>query len=85
MVVQEKGDYMGRMLGFSGYVENSDFYIEPQEYYDAFNFLVELAVGSDETVFYIGRAVDNGYDFELKDVMKIVWNGYDWVIRFEER
>lgn len=67
------------MTAYSGYVEHSDFYIDPQEYYEAFKFLVELAVGSGETVFYIGKAVDNGYDFELKDVMKVVWNGYDWV------
>lgn len=79
LVLQESGDYMGEVLGYSGYIEHSDFYIEPQEYYEAFKFLVELAVGSGETVFYIGKAVENGYDFELKDVMKVVWNGCDWV------
>ena len=70
---------MGELLWYSGYVEHSDFYIDSQSYYDAFKFLVELAVGSGETVFYIGKAVNIGHDFELKDVMKVVWNGYDWV------
>lgn len=70
---------MGELLGYSGYVEHSDFYIDPLEYYEAFKFLVDLAVGSGETVFYIGKAVSVGYDFELEDVMKVVWNGYDWV------
>ncbi len=79
LVVQESGDYMDEVLGYSGYVEHSDFYIAPQEYYEVFKFLVELAVGSGETVFYIGKAVGVGYDFELKDTMKVVLNGYDWV------
>ncbi len=79
LVLQESGDYMNDEVCYSGYVEHSDFYIDPQSYYEAFKFLVELAVGSGETVFYIGKAVDNGYDFELEDTMKVVWNGYDWV------
>lgn len=79
LVLLARGDYMGEVLGYSGYVEHSDFYIDPQEYYEAFKFLVELAVGSGETVFYIGKAIDNGYDFNLEDVMQVVWNGYSWV------
>lgn len=79
LVVQGSGDYMNDEVCYSGYVEHSDFYIDPQSYYEAFKLLVNLAVGSGETVFYIGKAVSVGYDFELKDVMKVVWNGYDWV------
>lgn len=79
LVVQESVDYMSEEVCYSGYVEHSDFYIDPQSYYEAFKFLVELAVGSGETVFYIGKAVNIGHDFELQDVMKVVWNGYDWV------
>lgn len=79
MVAQESGDYMSDEVCYSGYVEHSDFYIDPLSYYEAFKLLVDLAVGSGETVFYIGKAVNVGYDFELKDVMKVVWNGYDWV------
>lgn len=79
MVVQESGDCMNDEICYSGYIEHSDFYIDPQSYYEAFKFLVDLAVGSGETVFYIGKAVSVGYDFELEDVMKVVWNGYDWV------
>lgn len=67
------------MTNHSGYVNHSDFYIAPQSYQDAFDFLCQLAVESEEDVFYIGKAVNVGYDFELKDVMKVVWNGYDWV------
>lgn len=81
MVALVRGDNMGELLGYSGYVENSDFYIDPLEYNEAFQFLIELAVGSGETAFYIGKAVciEVGYDFELEDVVKVVWNGYDWV------
>lgn len=79
LVVQERGDYMNDEVCYSGYVEHSDFYIYPLSYYEAFKLLVDLAVGSGETVFYIGKAVSVGYDFELEDVMKVVWNGYDWV------
>lgn len=81
MVPLVRGDYMGELLGYSGYVENSDFYIDPQAYDEAFQFLIDLAVGSGETVFYIGKAVciEVGYDFELEDVVKVVWDGYDWV------
>ena len=70
---------MGELLGYSGYVENSDFFISPLTYDDAFQFLIDLAVGSGETVFYIGKAVSVGYDFELDDVVKVMWDGYDWV------
>lgn len=79
MVLQVRGDNMGELLGYSGYVENSDFYINPLGYDYAFQLLIDLAVGSDETVFYIGKAVSVGYDFELEDVVKVVWNGYEWV------
>lgn len=79
LVVQGSGDYMNDEVCYSGYVEHSDFYIGPLSYYEAFKLLVDLAVGSGETVFYIGKTVSVGYDFELKDVMKVVWNGYDWV------
>lgn len=64
------------MSNYSGYVEHSDFYIRPQSYQDAFNFLCQLAVESGENVFYIGRAVDNGYDFDLVDKVMFAWNKY---------
>ena len=69
------------MSDYSGYVEHSDFYIAPQSYQDAFNFLCRLAVESDENTFYIGKAVDNGYDFDLVDKVMFVWNKYkgEWV------
>lgn len=69
------------MTSYSGYVEHSDFYIAPQSYQDAFDFLCQLAVESDEDVFYIGKVVDNGYDFDLEDEVMFVWNNYkgDWV------
>lgn len=66
---------------YSGYVEHSDFYIAPQSYQDAFDFLCQLAVESEEEVFYIGRVVDCGYDFELDEVVRFEWDKYrgDWV------
>lgn len=66
---------------YSGYVEHSDFYIAPQSYQDAFDFLCQLAVESEEEVFYIGRVVDYGYDFELDEVVRFEWDKYrgDWV------
>ncbi|MDU2467685.1 MAG: hypothetical protein E7D21_07110 [Veillonella sp.] len=66
---------------YSGYVEHSDFYIAPQSYHDAFDFLCQLAVESEEDVFYIGRVVDYGYDFELDEVVRFEWDKYrgDWV------
>lgn len=45
------------MTNYSGYVEHSDFYIAPQSYQDAFDFLCQLAVESEENMFYIGKAV----------------------------
>ena len=36
------------MTAYSGYVEHSDFYIAPQSYQDAFDFLCQLAVESEE-------------------------------------
>lgn len=62
------------MTSYSGYIEHSDFYIAPQSYQDAFDFLCRLAVESDENTFYIGKAVDNGYDFDLEDEVMFVWN-----------
>lgn len=62
------------MTAYSGYVEHSDLYIAPQSYQDAFNFLCQLAVESEEDVFYIGRVVDCGYDFDLYDVVEFRWN-----------
>lgn len=79
LVLHVRGNNMGELLGYSGYVEHSDFYIDPLKFDEAFQFLIDLAVGSGETVFYIGKAVNIGHDFELQDVMKVVWNGYDWV------
>lgn len=69
------------MTSYSGYVEHSDFYIRPQSYQDAFNFLCQLAVESEEDAFYIGRVVDYGYDFELDEVVRFKWDKYrgDWV------
>lgn len=73
------------MTNYSGYVNNSDFYIAPQSYQDAFDFLCQLAVESEEDVFYIGRVVDYGYDFgydfELDEVVRFEWDKYrgDWV------
>lgn len=69
------------MTSYSGYVEHSDFYIAPQSYHDAFDFLCQLAVESEEDVFYIGRVVDYGYDFELDEVVRFEWDKYrgDWV------
>lgn len=69
------------MTAYSGYVEHSDFYIAPQSYQDAFDFLCKLAVESEENVFYIGRVVDYGYDFELDEVVRFEWDKYrgDWV------
>ena len=65
------------MSNYSGYVEHSDFYIRPQSYQDAFNFLCKLAVESDEDMFYIGK-VDkfdsHSYYFALYDVVKFKWN-----------
>ena len=69
------------MTSYSGYVEHSDFYIRPQSYQAAFDFFCRLAVESDENTFYIGKVVDNGYDFDLEDEVMFVWNKYkgDWV------
>lgn len=69
------------MTNYSGYVEHSDFYIAPQSYQDAFDFLCQLAVESEEDVFYIGKVVDYGYDFELDEVVRFEWDKYrgDWV------
>lgn len=62
------------MTSYSGYVEHSDFFIRPQSYQDAFDFLCQLAVESEEDAFYIGKVVDNGYDFDLEDEVMFVWN-----------
>ena len=62
------------MRSYSGYVEHSDFYIAPQSYQDAFDFLVQLAVESEEDTFYIGKVDEGAYDFELYDVVKVEWN-----------
>lgn len=69
------------MSSYSGYVEHSDFYIRPQSYQDAFDFLCQLTVESDENTFYIGKVVDNGYDFYLENEVMFVWNEEkgDWV------
>ena len=69
------------MSNYSGYVEHSDFYIVPQSYQDAFDFLCQLAVESEEDVFYIVRVVDYGYDFKLDEVVRFEWDKYrgDWV------
>lgn len=62
------------MTSYSGYVEHSDFYIRPQSYQDAFDFLCQLTVESEENTFYIGKVVDDGYDFYLEDEVMFVWN-----------
>ncbi len=59
---------------YSGYVEHSDFYIAPQSYHDAFDFLCQLAVESEEDVFYIGKVSENIDDFEIYDVVEFRWN-----------
>lgn len=65
------------MTAYSGYVEHSDFYIAPQSYQDAFDFLCQLAVESEEDTFYIGK-VDRfdrcSYDFVIYDVVEFRWN-----------
>lgn len=62
------------MTNYSGYVAHSDFLIAPQSYQDAFNFLCQLAVESEEDVFYIGKVDEGAYDFEMYDVAKFKWN-----------
>lgn len=62
------------MISYSGYVNNSDFYIAPQSYQDAFDFLCQLAVESEEDVFYIGKVSETIDDFELYDVVQFRWN-----------
>lgn len=62
------------MTSYSGYVNNSDFYIAPQSYQDAFDFLCQLAVESEEDVFYIGKVSENIADFDLYDVVEFRWN-----------
>lgn len=62
------------MTAYSGYVEHSDFYIAPQSYQDAFDFLCQLAVESEEGVFYIGKIVEYIDGFELEDVIEFRWN-----------
>lgn len=62
------------MESYSGYVEHSDFYIAPQSYQDAFDFLCQLAVESEEGVFYIGKIVEYIDGFELEDVVEFRWN-----------
>ena len=62
------------MTAYSGYVEHSDFYIAPQSYQDAFDFLCQLAVESEEDVFYIGKVSENIADFDLYDVVEFRWN-----------
>ena len=59
---------------YSGYVEHSDFYIAPQSYQDAFDFLCQLAVESEEGVFYIGKVSETIDDFEIYDVVEFRWN-----------
>ena len=63
-----------KMTNYSGYVNNSDFYIAPQSYQDAFDFLCQLAVESEEDVFYIGKIVEYIDGFELEDVVEFRWN-----------
>lgn len=81
LAVRESGDYMSNDVCYSGYVEHSDFYIAPQSYQNAFDFLCQLAVESEEDVFYMGRVIDYGYDFELDEVVRFEWDKYrgDWV------
>lgn len=62
------------MASYSGYVEHSDFYIRPQSYQDAFDFLCQLTVESEEDVFYIGKVSENIDDFDLYDVVEFRWN-----------
>lgn len=62
------------MTSYSGYVEHSDFYIRPQSYQDAFDFLCQLTVESEEDVFYIGKASENIDDFDLYDVVEFKWS-----------
>nr|DAJ80432.1 MAG TPA: hypothetical protein [Caudoviricetes sp.]DAT45108.1 MAG TPA: hypothetical protein [Caudoviricetes sp.] len=62
------------MSNYSGYVKHSDFYIAPQSYQDAFDFLCQLAVESEEDVFYIGKVSENIADFDLYDVVEFRWN-----------
>ena len=62
------------MTSYSGYVNHSDFYIAPQSYQDAFDFLCQLAVESEEDVFYIGKIVEYIDGFELEDVVEFRWN-----------
>lgn len=62
------------MTAYSGYVEHSDFYIRPQSYQEAFDFLCQLAVESEEDVFYIGKVSENIDDFDLYDVVEFKWN-----------
>ena len=62
------------MTSYSGYVEHSDFYIRPQSYQDAFDFLCQLTVESEEDVFYIGKVSENIDDFDLYDVVEFRWN-----------
>ena len=59
---------------YSGYVEHSDFYIRPLSYQDAFDFLCQIAVESEEDVFYIGKVSENIDDFDLYDVVEFRWN-----------
>ena len=74
--------YVVNMTNYSGYVEHSDFYIAPQSYQDAFDFLCQLASESEETVFYIGVVVeyDKSYGFDeddnfyLEDEVRFEWN-----------
>jgi hypothetical protein len=70
------------MKNYSGYVEHSDFYISPQSYQDAFEFLCQLAFESEEIVFYIGKVIeyDKSYGFDeddnfyLEDEVRFEWN-----------
>ena len=62
------------MENYSGYVEHSDFYIESQSYQDAFDFLCQLTVESEEDVFYIGKVSETIDDFEIYDVVEFRWN-----------
>ena len=65
---------------YSGCVEHSDFYIAPQSYHDAFDFLCQLTVESEETVFYIGKAIeyDKSYGFDEDDNFYL-----EYEVRFE--
>lgn len=64
------------MTAYSGYVNHSDFYIAPQSYQNAFDFLCQLAVESEEDVFYIGKVSENIDDFDLYDVIEFSWDEY---------